>query len=233
MYLNFASRVLTARFCLFCMVFLRLVFAAAAPTASASPSEQKKVRIGIVSFLNKSEFEEYRLKTFSVPQCPRCEVLNLSPYGEDGKVLRDGIADALKTVGDDWEILFFHFNAALDAQTEAWRDQLKRLADKGTAVVGVAGLAEESQPTLPLARTFLGAVPHVLILGQRNNRDLLPQRSFFGPPMLTALRVPPEEFILRLVKSWDQQGSPAEWVRHFENKKNSSKKPWLDLKDLF
>ena len=214
------------------ILFFSFAEATIQPGKDSSSVGNRKIQIGIVASLEQSLFDDYKSKTFPQSQCSRCELLNLSPYGADGKIQRERIAEALKAI-NTIDILFFQFNSPLDSQTETWRDQLARLANQGTVVIGVAGLAEDAQPTLPLTRTFLGSVPHVLILGERNHRDLLPPRSFFGPPMLTALKVPPENFILRLARSWDQKDSPAQWVSYFETKKGKSKKTWLDLNDLF
>jgi hypothetical protein len=173
--------------------------------------------------------------------CSQCVWLDRTPYSDKGLVEINQVSEVLKDLKGPG-VLLFNLNLRVDDGNKILVDQLSALSAAGWVIVGPSGHPPAGQPAAPLSRTVLGKVPQAVILGERNERDRLFGIGFFGPEMLTALRMPKDYmnkdlaavfFAARLAVAWNRKESSGAWVAAFKNKRTSTRKLWLDIEDFF
>lgn len=201
------------------------------------------ISVAVISSENKADYESKiaPLVKEELKNCSICSFTNVTPYTKDGKVALGEIPTQLEKAGSSSSFLFINWNAKVTAETKPILETLKKLSQSGMMIVGSAGFAKESEPTLPLNKTVLGQTPGAVIIGELAERERLLTQSYFGPEMLTAIR-PPKEYIgtgmgpvffaLRLASKWNKKSS-KEWVAHFRATKSKVRRIWPELDDFF
>jgi hypothetical protein len=114
------------------------------------------------------------------------------------------------------------------------------VVESGKLIVSPTGFPADKEISAPLNKTVLGQIPKILIIGEMNEKERLLPKSFYGPEMLTALRLPkdlpegiaPLMFASRLAENYKKH-SHEEWLELLKNKKQKSRKIWPDLGDFF
>ena len=209
---------------------LRSIYCSAVVTfgAGLSWAQASKVEVAVLDNQSARNWEQV---TASLQKCQACEFKNLTPYDEKGEFQRHKVAEALQ-LSSPPQIVYITFNELRSKENEIWIEKLGLLSQQGSLIIGAAGTSKDNELSHPLKDTFLVAVPDVLILGERSNRDVLPKSSYFGPEMLTALKEPMVDFLRPLAESYKKR-SKDEWIGHFKQVKNSSRKLWLDSNDFF
>lgn len=231
-----------AIFCLISGAFLSWTLVAqAAPTKTED--FQKVQVLGVLSRGPKADFEAKMPPLFreQFAACAKCELRNLTPYDAEGNVDWKQVPAALETASTQVPVLFISWNDVASEKNKELVAALKAWTAKGLFLIGPAGEPEGEGPSHALSRTMLGQVPDAVIIGELNERESFPKRSFYGPEMLTALKAPPDlrgdnfaavMFASRLVREWTRRPS-TEWVSHFRARKSLSKRIWPGLDEFF
>lgn len=194
-----------------------------------SSSPQPQTRIAYLD-LSSQSLENFEVLTEKLKPCNHCKAIQLTPF-EGKQVQRSKIPQLLNRLSD-FDILYVGFNEPRKAEHRELIEVLSQISRSGKLIVAKAGFVSEELKSAPLKESFIVEVPDVIILGQRTNRDVLLDRSFFGPEMLTALKEPLESFVLQVALRYSKK-SKEEWVGHFKGLRSSSKKLWLDNFDFF
>ena len=212
-------------------------------SALAAGGQQKTI-VGFFTTESQQYFETKILPFFAEQTrgCGGCEVRNLTPYKSDGTFDEEVFAKRLEQVPGDVAFLYFDFNLRHSEKTNSLIESLNRKKKQGQLIVASAGMPRPQESSSPLSRTLFGKVQDVLIIGELTDRDRLLPMSFFGPEMLTAIRSPKSAdfrpgssslvFAARLAKEWHRK-SADEWVDHFREKKNNTKRLWPDVNEFF
>lgn len=208
--------------------------------AEGSVSGAKVVYFG----LKKEEEFNAKLKPVFFEQsrnCKKCEIENFTPYAQDGEIDLRVLQDKIKTLPEDISFVFFDFNLKVTEENKELVQLLNQKAKAGLVIVATAGIPKADEASGPLAKTVLGQVDGVLLIGELGERDRLIPTGFYGPEMLTALRPPKDKigqgyspliFAAALAEHWHKK-KPDEWVAYFKSKKSKTRKIWMDLNDLF
>lgn len=235
---NIAANLVAKNLFAFFLVFMSWGVAksanAALPTA--------KVSVVYFGLVTSEEFESKIKPVFqqNANACKSCELVNFTPYKEDGKVDMEALLTKIESVPSDMKLIFFDFNIKANDQNKALVEALNKKAGTGTVVVAAAGSPPSKESSSPLSRTVFGQVHDAVIIGELGDRERLQPTGFYGPEMLTAIRAPKEMgegysatiFVANLAENWPKR-SPQDWVEHFKNKKLKSRKLWMGLNDLF
>lgn len=219
-----------------------LVFGLAILSATPAFSDEKVV-VGVFTTESQADFDKKIKPVFDdfKNSCKSCEVLNLTPYDDKGNYSEKGLVDKLKNPPAEVSFFYFDWNKKNAAdQNAALIAALSEKADQGKVVVSPTGQAKEGEQGAPLTRTIMGQARDVVIIGEITDRDRMLPQSYFGPEILTALR-PPKSYIgqghsalyfaARLAANWNKR-KPTEWIPHFKEKKQKTRKLWLDADDL-
>jgi hypothetical protein len=202
-----------------------------------------QIILGVISGSTKSDYESsfQPLLVEQLRRCSSCEVRNLTPYKEDGSLDRAQLVEKIEAASQQVSFLYLHWNSRLTDETRPLSEVLKKLIAQNFLVIGAAGLAQESEPSLPLSRTVLGSAG-VVIIGDLEPRERLNKRAYFGPEMLTAIRTPESQlgkglgsilFVGRLASQYNRKSESSEWLNHFQETKSKTKKLWPGLDDFF
>ncbi len=202
------------------------------------------VIVGLVSDLSKADFESQfkPLVLDLLKKCAQCDIKNLSPYKEDGSVDLAMLPGQLEAAMTTTSFMYFQWNAKMGEEFRPVVSSLKKLVENNILIIGAAGLAKASEPSLPLSKTFLGAVPGIIIIGDLEGRERLPPKSYFGPEMLTAIRAPDDSpakgfgsamFMGRLAQNYSKKPTTKEWVDHFHSMKSKTRQIWPGLDYFF
>ncbi len=226
------------------VVLSSLSFAANAATNRGE--EQPKLNVlGVLSPMTRADYEA-KIPDFFKGQlvgCVKCEVRNLTPYNDKGEVEWKMIPSVLEKNANQVSVLILTWNDVLSDKNREVFDALKAWTAKGLVLVGPAGEPMGEGPSHALSRTMLGQVPDAVIIGDLNEWESLPKRSFYGPEMLTAFKPPRDMigqgqgmaaniFAARLTKEWNRKSS-SDWVSHFRARKSMSKRIWPGMDELF
>jgi hypothetical protein len=226
------------------VTFLMGTLMALSSQASAKPTEAKPLVMAVISEGSRTDFEQkwLPLMTDQLKNCAACTVKNVTPYTADGKFDEASLPVAIAAAKDGTQFLFLNWNAISQPSNKEILEALKKLTAAGYLVIAKAGVAKETEPTMPLSRTVIGQVPDIVIIGELTDRDRLLSRSFFGPEMLTALRPPKDYlgqgysslfFVSKLATSWNKKTASADWLSSFKSTKSRTRKIWPDLGDFF
>lgn len=209
----------------------------------ARASGDNKVVLGVFSTGSQENFDKKIKPLFEEfkNSCKNCEIINLTPYDDKGNYSEKDLLDKLKNAPAEVSFFYFDWNKKSPAdQNTALITALSEKADAGKLVVSPTGQAKEGEPGAPLSRTIMGQARDAVIIGEITDRDRLLPQSYFGPEMLTAIRPPkiyigqgygPLYFASRLATAWNRR-KPTEWMPYFKNKKQKSRKLWLEVEDL-
>lgn len=165
----------------------------------------------------------------------------MTPYTPEGQLLISEIPKQIERAGSSSSFFFLNWNTKASEENKAVIEALKKLVSSGVIVIGSAGTARESEPSLPLNRTVAGQVPGMIIIGELEDRERLPVRNYFGPEMLTALKPPKEYmgqgfgplfFVSKLATQWNSKTS-EQWITHFKTTKDKVRRIWPGLGDFF
>lgn len=230
---------------------LKRIFLAVAVTVLSCGATWAQVALSssktIVIYFGQKKAEEFELKikpvfAGSVKNCKNCEILNYTPYDEEGAVNMEALAERLETLPAGTSFVLLDFNLKSNESNKGLVEILNKKADSGMVIVGAAGAPGPNEVSSPLSRTVLGQVHGAVIIGELGERDrLFPVVGFYGPEMLTAIRPPrdlmaqgysPLIFSANLASNWQKRTS-SQWVEHFRSQKMKTRKLWLDLSDLF
>jgi hypothetical protein len=201
-----------------------------------------KVSVVYFGLASAEEFESKVKPVFqqNANACKSCELVNFTPYKTDGKVDMEALLTKIETVPADMKLIFFDFNIKANDHNKALIEALNKKAGTGALVVAAAGSPPSAESSSPLSRTVFGQVHDAVIIGELGDRERLLPTGFYGPEMLTAIRPPKDTgegysamiFVANLAENWPKR-SPQDWVEHFKNKKQKSRKLWMGLNDLF
>jgi hypothetical protein len=201
-----------------------------------------KVSVVYFGLGSSAEFESKVKPVFqqNASACKSCELVNFTPYKEDGKVDMEALLTKIETVPADMKLIFFDFNIKANDHNKDLIEALNKKAGTGAVVVAAAGSPPTTESSSPLSRTVFGQVHDAVIIGELGDRERLLPTGFYGPEMLTAIRPPKETgegysamiFVANLAENWPKR-SPQDWVEHFKSKKSKSRKLWMGLNDLF
>jgi hypothetical protein len=201
------------------------------------------ISVAVISGVDKSEFESkvHPILKQEMKSCSICSFQNVTPYDSEGRLNLKELAARIESVGTSASFIVLDWNARVTDETRPILETLKKLIGSGYIVVGSAGLAKDSEPTLPLNRTVLGQAKGAIIIGELAERERLLTQSYFGPEMLTALRPPrdylgqgvaPLFFASKLATQWNKKTS-QEWVASFHSTKSKVRRIWPGLEDFF
>ncbi len=214
----------------------------ATTSAAAIPSDKT-----LVMYFGQASATDFEVKVKPIfaqnaSACKTCELINMTPYKEDGSVDISALVDKVKSVPAGTSFIFFDFNAKVSEQNKKLVDILNEKAMAGLVVVAAAGSPKDQEPSSSLSKTVFGQVRDAVIIGELTERDrLLPASGFYGPEMLTAIRPPrdligqgysPLIFASNLAENWSKR-KPNDWIEHFRAKKSKNRKLWMSLNDLF
>ncbi len=201
------------------------------------------ISVAVISSVSKADFEAKiaPLLKDEFKKCSACSFQNVTPYTADGKLAVNELPAKLEAAGSSSSFIVVDWNAKVTDETRPVLETLKKITQNGVIVIGSAGMAKESEPTLALNKTVLGQTAGVIIIGELAERERLLTQSFFGPEMLTAIR-PPKEYLgqgysplffaSRLANQWNKKTS-KDWVSHFQHIKSKVRHIWPDLDDFF
>ncbi len=196
--------------------------------------------LGVVTSVSRSEFDS-KYQTFFKAQwqnCSSCEVINLTPYNEKGELNRAALPQAVEKAAGLVRILYVDWNEVADGENRAALEALKTVSKNGVLVLGPVGEPANDKPGAALNRTLLGQVPDAVIIGELDEKESFPKRSFYGPEILTALKPPrgvdeaSRYFAAKLTQEWTHK-TQAEWITHFRARKTLSKRLWPGMDELF
>lgn len=204
----------------------------------------RKITVGIVSGESKESFESKVAPFFKSQwsQCNFCELKNLSRYDEAGKLDAKTLVSQLELTSDDISFLLIDVNWKYRAEDhKGLVDFLKKKTQAGVLVLGTTGYPKEGESSASIAKTVLGQIPDVVILGEINDRERLALTSYYGPEMLTAVKPPrdymgqalgPAYFAARLAQNFSRR-MPQDWLSHLRSQKIKSRKIWPQVEDFF
>jgi hypothetical protein len=202
------------------------------------------ISVGIVSGESRVDFESKVLPFFKSQwsNCSSCEVRNLSVYDEQGNWSAKTLVKELEASLSSVTFLLFNVNWRFKIdEDKALVEWLKKATANGVIIVGSAGYPKEGESSAPLARTLLGQVPEVIIIGEINERERLLGSSYFGPEMLTAIKPPrdyvgkglgPSFFAAKLAQNYSRK-VPHDWIAQFRNQKMKSRRIWPQVEEFF
>jgi hypothetical protein len=224
------------------LLFFSLPLWASEP-ATLRPGANAPITISVFSGEDKDDFKSRVLPilTEQMKACNQCVIRNISPYGKEGKFQLKEVPAKLEEAAATSSFFFVDWNVRSGPETKAVEQALQKVTDSGVIVIAAAGLAKDSEPTLPLSRTVMGQLKGVVIIGELAERERLPTQSFFGPEMLTALKPPkgyvgqglgPTFFAAKLAVQWNKR-TASEWLSHFQSAKLKVRRIWPTLDDFF
>lgn len=209
----------------------------------ASPIPEKTVVLGVVESLSKQEFETSYLPLLKeqMSACKTCEVKNYSPYNDKGEFDPGQLRSRIEQAGKESKVLLLGYNTRMNSELSPVVETIKKVIQEGLMVVADVGVANPEEDGAPIAKTLMGQIPEVVLLGEVNERERLIANSYFGPQMLTAVRPPRDHigkgygsifFVSRLVQSYHRR-SVSEWRDHFHSVKSKSRRIWPPVEDFF
>lgn len=211
-----------------------------APVATPAPS----IVVGYFSLEPKDQFEQKIKPNFDklTKICGVCEISNLTPYDDKGQAALSEFAKVLKKLPENVKILFFDFNLKRNEISDEVVEILSRYASQGPLVVAASGVPRDGESSRPLSKTVFGQVKSAFVIGELGERDrLVSPQGFFGPEMLMAVRPPKEMrnqnlgpllFTSKLASNYSRK-TPEQWVSYAKQKKEKTRKIWLELDDIF
>jgi len=225
------------------LIFSALLLGSATCLAAEAAISQNQTKVVYYTLQNKEYFETKVKPLFAAQAsgCKSCEIVNMTPYKEDGQVDLAALAKSIEELPETTSFALMDFNLKSSDENKALIETLNKKTAAGFVVVASAGAPKSSEASSPLSRTVFGQVQGALIIGELSERDRLMPTGFYGPEMLTAVRPPkdmmgqgfgPLIFASNLAEKWNKRTS-TEWVDYFKTKKLKSRKIWLDLNDLF
>ncbi len=144
----------------------------------------------------------------------------------------------IKAIPEDTKIIVLGWNEKKNADRTKVIDEFNKLTQKGVMFVAAAGVPQPGEGSCDLAKTLWGSVDRAVILGELQDSERLVPMCFYGPEMLTALRLPDQEkgraplyFVSHLLKKWNKNTS-EQWLAQFRKKKMKSKKIWPEMNEL-
>lgn len=216
-------------------------------TDSGKPSSGKRSssgpgRVAFIGNVKQADFDSKILPFYrEVARCQKCEIVNLTPYGESSEVAFEKLWKAVLEVPEEFSIIYLHWNEPLSENNRAILDQLNAKLNRDILLVGYAGQPRATGPTIALNKTVLGQIHQALIVGELTERERLLPQLFYGPEMITAVKPPREYleqglspllFVSTLAKQIHQRKS-QDWPEHLRRRKSKNKKLWPEIYDLF
>ncbi len=228
--------------CNFLFCFVWLVNGFASQVFGQGPS---LVRVHVIDPSSKSEMDGGRWSQIEglFKTCSTCEIKNTTTYTASGLFDLSGVPTTLEKLETAPQILVINWNqksAKTSAVEVSLRVQLQKLIDSRVLVITSGGHAGQSDSSAPLVNTALGSLRNSLIIGEIEDRERLVEKSFFGPEMLTALKIPdstqkglaPFLFAAPLAGQFSRR-KPEAWIQFFQEKQLKRKKIWLETGDFF
>jgi len=225
------------------LIFSAILLGTVSSFAAEAAINQGQTKVLYYSLQGKEFFETKVKPVFQAQSdnCKSCEIINMTPYKEDGKVDEAALVKSLEVLPEGSSFALMDFNLKANDENKALIEMLNKKTAAGFVIVASAGAPKSTEASSPLSRTVLGQVHGALIIGELSERDRLMPTGFYGPEMLTAVRPPkdmigqgfgPLIFASNLAEKWNKRSS-TEWVDYFKTKKLKSRKIWLDMNDLF
>jgi hypothetical protein len=211
--------------------------------ASSQAYLTNPISVAVISAEDKADFDSKVAPVIKeeLKNCSACSFQNVTPYTNQGKIALSEVSSTLEKAGSSSSFLVINWNSRVTDETKPILETLKKLSKSGLIIVGAAGLAKETEPTLPLNKTVVGQTPGAIIIGELAERERLLTQSYFGPEMLTAIR-PPKEYLgqglspiffaTRLATQWNKK-TGKEWTSYFQSTKSKVRHIWPDLDDFF
>ena len=200
------------------------------------------LQIGYFQKENKERFAQKVKPIFdSSKTCKDCELVDLTPYKDDGTYDEKGMQEQLEKLSDQYPLLFFDWNEKKSDKNKVIGDLMNKKVAQGSVILFAAGTPPTAEPTVALNQTIAGQVSEAIIIGEMLERERLLPHLFYGPEMLTAVKPPreylgqglgPVFFASRWASAWNKK-KPQEWVSYLKIKKSKTKKMWMDLEDFF
>ena len=174
------------------------------------------------------------------PQFDRCSQCKVSWVAMGDGLNEKLLLDQVSKIKPETQVLVLDWNTKWDPSS---KDQakliegLKAFSAESRIIVATPG-APSHQTSAPFASSLLKQISDVVVVGDLSARDTIPQKSFFGPEMISAFRTKAEigfgalQFAAKLTTHWNRK-TPKEWLAHFQSVRLRSKKIWPELSDFF
>ncbi len=206
--------------------------------ATLTPS---KLQVAYIGRMGASRFEAVSKYFEQEKKCKICEIRDVSSYLPQGGLDRQKTIDSWQKENLQFPIILVDWNEKLTDDNKIFVDFLNKQVASGSTVVISAGWAENQEPTLALNKTVAAQVSQALILGEMTDRERILPNSYYGPEILTALKLGPQVagqnmasvvFVTRWVSNWTKKNQ-FEWASYLKSKKEKIKKIWPSLDDFF
>lgn len=209
----------------------------------AAESSPKPAVMAVIDIMPKGEFEEKRMAFLKeqMKSCGNCEIRNITPYGPNGVPKKEEFGAVLEKASEEASFIFLPWNEKNQTDWAPFVESMKKVTTQGTVILAFAGRPPSGNPPALLNRTVMGQVPGVFIVGELTEQERLPEGTFFGPELLTAVK-PPKDltgkdkasdlFATKLLQQWNKKSS-TEWASFLKTKKVSSRKIWPGMDDFF
>lgn len=221
---------------LLCLIGAEIVFSAEIPTLTPS-----KLQVAYLGRQGSERFEQVKKYFESNKNCSICEIVDTTVYGKEKSIDAEKTLEKWNDEKLNYPIILVDWNEKMNDNQKSLRDLLNKKSAEGSAIVFPAGFAVVGEPTLALNKTLATQVPQALIIGEMTDRERILPNSYYGPEMLTALKLPTHlldqnyaatVFVTKWVSTWSKK-TGFEWPSYFKSKKSKVKKIWLSLDDFF
>ncbi len=223
-------------------ILLGLLLGLSLLSQAASDANQPSVQVAYFHKLKKEKFTNQIKSYFDQSKtCKSCELIDRSPYKESGEVDESKLINEISTLGPEFQIIFINWNEKSSESNQPLSEVLAKKSVQGALILFTAGAPLNEEPTIALNKTIAGQIPEAVIVGEMTERERLLPNLFYGPEMLTAIKLPkefsgqglaPVYFLSKWVSQWSKR-KPTEWVSFMKLKKNKVRKLWLGIEDFF
>ncbi|MEK6773444.1 MAG: hypothetical protein AABY64_05860 [Bdellovibrionota bacterium] len=223
-------------------ILLGLLLGLSLLSEAATDASQPSVQVAYFHKLKKEKFTNQIKSYFDQNKsCKSCELIDRTPYKESGDVDESKLANEISTLGPEFQIIFINWNEKASESNQQLIEALAKKSVQGALILFTAGAPLNDEPTIALNKTIAGQIPEAVIVGEMTERERLLPNLFYGPEMLTAIKLSkefsgqglaPVYFVSKWVSQWFKR-KPTEWVSFMKLKKNKVRKLWLGIEDFF
>lgn len=225
----------------FLTVLTTIFFLAPASWAVEATLSVAKLQVAYLGKQGPSRFAEVQKYFEQSKNCKICEIKDVSVYLASGDLDREKTIAKWNNENLQFPIILVDWNEKLTDESKSVINILNKQVASGSSVVISAGRAENLEPTLAINKTMAAQISQALILGEMTDRERILPNAYYGPEILTALRLSPGlanqnmapvVFVTRWVSNWTKRNQ-YEWPSYLRSRKEKIKKIWPTLDDLF